>query len=208
MKLSTLILTGSMLLSAPAYAQPTHKYHGRQNAPVAIDANGKLIGTLFGEGLGNSTELAIRKLPDGTTVALPVSVQGFVDEATTGSIGFLTLWYPTNDCSGPGYIALGTGFDPRTGQPLNIQPLVQETTDGGALATYVFNSTLYYADPKQVGLTSFNSFAACSDPVQCPNDPQLGPCQSLLAPQVQMGGPMVSFDLGSLGFVAPFAVQQ
>lgn len=205
MKLSALLLAGSILLPVSTHAATAHRYHGKQTAAIAIDANGKEIGQLWGEGLGNSTELAIRKLPDGSVVTLPVSVQGFVDEATTGSIGFLTLWYPTNNCSGPGYITLGNSFDARTGQPLNITPLVQETTDGGALATYVFNNTLFYA-AQPIELTAFSSFAACTDPVSCPTDP-LGPCQSLQNPAEYMGGPMTSFDLGSLNLKAPFNVQ-
>ncbi len=207
MKVSIIALLIAVLLPSSVYAaNAAHRFRGKQNAAIAIDSNAKEIGVLFGEGLGNSTELAVRKLPDGTTVALPVSVQGFVDETTTGSVGFLTLWYPTSDCSGPGSITLGTGFDPRTGQPLNIVPLVQETTDGGALATYVFNNVLYYA-AQPIELTTFNSYAACTDPVQCPNDPVLGGCSTLSVPQTQMGGPMTSFDLGTLGLVPPFSVQ-
>ena len=193
-------------MTRAANAQPPKKYHGRQTAAVVIDANGHLVGQAWGEGLGNTTELAIRKLPDGTTVALPVSVQGFVDEATTGSFGGLSLWYQTTDCSGPGEIALGGGFDPRTGQQLAIVPIIQETTDGGGLGTYVFNNTVFYAT-QPIELTTFNSQAFCVDPAACPNDPAGGGCQPL-PPQTFMAGPMTSFDLGSLNLTAPFSVQQ
>lgn len=92
----SLALTATSALALP----PT------QTAPIVVDSKGHKVGTLFGEGLGQLTQMAVTSI-NGVTIGLPVGENGFVDEATTGSFGYLLLWYPTANCVGEGYVALG-----------------------------------------------------------------------------------------------------
>lgn len=192
------IVLGLALTATSAFPQPLNR-----TAPIVVDSKGHQVGTLFGEGLGQLTQMAVTTI-NGVAIGLPVSETGFVDEATTGSFGYLILWYPSADCAGQGYVALGSGSDPATGKPLNIVPLVQETTDGGGLGTYVYDGILYYAQPPYQQLTGV-SYAYFTDP----NQPPVGGCQNVPPQDYQafMGGPVTTFDLSSLNLTPPFKVR-
>lgn len=196
-KFVAIVLTLGLSASS-AFALPPIR-----TAPIVVDAKGHKVGTLFGEGLGQLTQMAVTTI-NGVPIGLPVGENGFVDEATTGSFGYLVLWYTTADCAGQGFIALGTGSDPATGKPLDIVPLLQETTDGGGLGTYIYNGILYYAQPPYQQLNGFSD-AFFTDP----NLPPVGGCQNVPPQSVEtfMGGPVTSFDLNLLKLTPPFKVK-
>jgi hypothetical protein len=62
---------------------------------------------------------------------------------------------------------VGTGIDP-TGKPLDINCWYR-TTDGDALATYLYGDKLYYA-ASPVQLVTVNSETSFTDPNQGPTD--------------------------------------
>ncbi len=196
--LQALIALGQATPSPSQTPAPTPTPSGAQNAAIVVDANGTKVGNLFvGAGLSEIGELVTVSI-NGVLLAIQTGANGFADHVITG--GDLVEFYPTQDCSGSGYLILGGGGN-LNGAPLNIIPLVQVDSIGNG--PYVFNNTVYYAQAPYSN-TTFRSFQNFADPTQ----PSLQGCQGLAPEQYEtlMAGQVTSSPLPN--FVPPFSVQQ
>jgi hypothetical protein len=187
---------------SPAIAQRApHAPVSKQRAAIVIDAKGKKVGNFNGQSLGNLAQLVLTNI-NGTVINLPATQDGFLDEAN-GGFGFLLVMYESSDCSGPPNISLGAAFDPISGAQLALRPLVQTTFNGGSVGSYIFDGTLYYAGPP-ISLMTFGSEQSFVDPSGMPLSPGCVPIRA----EQQIGGPVTTFDLKTLGLTPPFSVQQ
>lgn len=168
-----------------------------QSAAIVVDSKNHKVGNLFFNGANPQENTLVLIQVSGTWMALMWGDDGFVNEDQTGIP--VTLFYPTPDCSGQGYIAVGGGGTPAITSIPVVQPSV------GQQGPAIVGTTVYYAQPPLSNIV-MNSAQAFLDP----NGAGEG-CSPGFGGQplgTYMAGPVTSFDLSTLGFVPPFTILQ
>lgn len=168
-----------------------------QSAAIVVDSKNHKVGNVFFNGANPQENTLVLIQVSSTDLALMWGQDGFADESQNGIP--VTLFYPTADCSGQGYIAVGGGGSPA----ITTVPVVQPSV--GQQGPVIVGTTVYYAQPPLSNIV-MNSAQAFLDP----NGAGEG-CSPGFGGQplgTYMAGPVTSFDLSSLGFTPPFSILQ
>jgi hypothetical protein len=183
--------TASIAPTPDPTATATSTPSGQDPALHVTDANGNIVGPVVDTDTPYNDDVAI--IVNGLGLAIPYDQNGFLNDNTDLGLDE-TVWFNSSDCSGTPYMTVYQVG----GQPNNL-PLIEMTV--GNTAPYVYNEIAYYAQPPFTTQT-FNSIEAFADPTQ----PSISGCEKLDQSQTYLAGTITSFNLGSLGFVAPFTL--